>query len=565
MVVRRRPVSSLALLISLFLVLSPLVAVLAGSGLDRSALFAVLEPEARKLFLDSIEIAAVAALTGLALGGPFALLVAGARSPLRRALLFLALLVLAMPPYLAAAGWIDFMGPVGRVALVLSRLSGGGAEEDARRLMLPGFVYTVPSAGIVLGASYFPLVAFAVAAADRRLDRRLVEVARLGRGRGGVLKTTSSLLGPAALGGALLVFAVALTDFATPMILRVRTLDELLHDQLQEFAFARAAGLGLPLVLVVLAAGGIGAFLAAPRRVASVAGLEGDAPSFALRELTGAGKLLALATGTAALLPGLVFPVLSLVLQARTAPLENKGEGASFARFRVALARAWEVSRDEVVRTVLIAAVSATVALLLAAFAGRLLGRARRREAALTGALAIGLAVPAPLVGLGLIELWNPALASKSGVFSWVFSLRAWVYDGSAVLLLGYLARFLPVAILLARTGFARVPPELEEAAALSGRGRRESARRVVLPLAAPGLVAGWLAIYVLAVAEFGTSVLVCPPGSNVLSVSVVNQVHIGQGPAVAANALLLLLAVALPVPAALVAYVLASRRGGSA
>jgi len=44
-----------------------------------------------------------------------------------------------------------------------------------------------------------------------------------------------------------------------------------------------------------------------------------------------------------------------------------------------------------------------------------------------------------------------------------------------------------------------------------------------------------------------------------------VNQVHIGQGPAVAANALLLLLAVALPVPAALVAYVLASRRGGSA
>ncbi|MBI3723831.1 ABC transporter permease subunit [bacterium] len=213
------------------------------------------------------------------------------------------------------------------------------------------------------------------------------------------------------------------------------------------------------------------------------------------------------------------------------------------------------------------------MAVVLAGAVGRLLRGARRRNVALTGALAFGLAVPAPLVGLGLIALWNPGRrpAALDASFlallaSSVFSLRAWVYDGVSVLVLGYLARFLPIAVVLARSSFARVPPELEEASALSGRTRGERARSVVLPLAAPGLVASWVAVYVLGVAEFGTSVLVSPPGAGVLSVSVVNQVHYGQGPAVAAEALLLLGAVALPAaPVALVALALARCARGAA
>ncbi|MBI3723771.1 hypothetical protein HY251_07450, partial [bacterium] len=355
MAIRNVSLPPLALVLSLFLVLSPLVSALAGSGLDREALGLAFEPGARGALLVSLEIAAVAALTALLLGAPQALLVAGARAPARRTLLALSILVLVMPPYLAAAGWIDFLGPAGRLARVVAQLRGASAEEDARRLMLPGFVYTAPSAGIVLGASYFPLVALAVAAADRRLDRRLVEVARLARGRTGAFRVHATLLGPAALGGALLVFAVALTDFATPQILRVRTLNEDVHDRLQEFQLAQAAGLALPLVLAVLLAGGAGAFLATPRRVASGAALEGDAPSFEPRRLGGAGKLLAVFVGALVLLPGLVFPVLSLFLQARTAPVEGSGAGASFARFFLALRRAWAVSGGETVRSVLLA------------------------------------------------------------------------------------------------------------------------------------------------------------------------------------------------------------------
>ena len=54
------------------------------------------------------------------------------------------------------------------------------------------------------------------------------------------------------------------------------------------------------------------------------------------------------------------------------------------------------------------------------------------------GALGAGLAVPAPIVGLGLITLWNRDPWSG-------------IYQSYAVVLLAFLARFLPIAIFLCK------------------------------------------------------------------------------------------------------------------
>jgi len=171
----------------------------------------------------------------------------------------------------------------------------------------------------------------------------------------------------------------------------------------------------------------------------------------------------------------------------------------------------------------------------------------RIRLGPLLGTVGAGLAVPAPIVGLGLIVLWN---------HEW----SAAVYQGPALVLLAWFARYLPVTIFLVQGALARVPKELESAAALAGRGPWERFAAVVLPNAAPGIVAAWLATYVLSATEFSATLLVSPPGGPLLAPSVVNLMRRGQDPEIAACQFLLLAVIALPLVPISVATVFRSR-----
>jgi iron(III) transport system permease protein len=70
----------------------------------------------------------------------------------------------------------------------------------------------------------------------------------------------------------------------------------------------------------------------------------------------------------------------------------------------------------------------------------------------------------------------------------------------------------------------------------------------VVLPSAAPGLVAAWLAVYVLSATEFSATLLVSPPGAPLLAPSIVNLMRRGQDAEIAACQVLLLAVVGAPL-----------------
>ena len=58
---------------------------------------------------------------------------------------------------------------------------------------------------------------------------------------------------------------------------------------------------------------------------------------------------------------------------------------------------------------------------------------------------------------------------------------------------------------------------EIEEVAAVSGAGLVQIFRRIMLPLLAPVLLAGWIYVFVLAVRELGASIFLVGPGTHVL------------------------------------------------
>jgi iron(III) transport system permease protein len=191
------------------------------------------------------------------------------------------------------------------------------------------------------------------------------------------------------------------------------------------------------------------------------------------------------------------------------------------------------LAHNDAVRTVLQAGLAATIATIFAIVLTR--QASRIGWGPLLGIVGAGLAVPAPIVGLGLIVLWD---------HHW----SAAIYQGPVIVVLAWFARFLPVAIFLTQGALARVPRELESAAALAGRGPLERLVAVVLPNAAPGLVAAWLALYVLSATEFSATLLIAPPGSPLLAPSVVNLMRRGQDPEIAACQFLLLAVIALPL-----------------
>jgi iron(III) transport system permease protein len=528
-----------AISLALAIVFSPLVAALAGSGMETRALAAAFRSIAGPLG-GSTGTALVSGLVALILGVPFAILVERTRPGLRRVFWALGLVVLMIPPYIVAESWIVLLGPAGKISRMVATLLGFGPHStdpiEVARFAVPGFVYTRPSVGVV---------ALAVASAFRRTDLRVFESARIAQGKRGVWRIAAHVLVPPALGAALLVFAVTLTEFAVPQLLRVRTVGEAVYERIQEGDLATAAALGLPLLPLVVVAGALGAYVLARARVASLAGLEGETPKFTDRASGQTGYLPAGIMVFFAVTPALILPMASLIWLAATAKLPQASAIGTHKVLRASgflesLRGAWELAHDDAVRTVLLAGLAATLATVFVIALVRLASRVG--WVPLLGVVGAGLAVPAPIVGLGLIILWNHGWSAA-------------IYQGPAIVILAWLARFLPVAIFLAQGALARVPRELESAAALAGRGPCERLAAVVLPNAAPGLVAAWLAIYVLSATEFGATLLVAPPGSPLLAPSVVNLMRRGQDPEIAACQFLLLAVIALPlVPIAIAA-----------
>jgi iron(III) transport system permease protein len=529
------------ILFAAVIVFSPLLAVLFGTGLG-PGLSAYSWHSIAAPLGGSMMSALISAIIALILGAPFALLVERAITRLRRIFWILCILVLMVPPYIAAEGWIVLLGPAGKISKPLAMLLGFGPHTtdpiEIARYAVPGFVYGEAGVGIVMGGCFFPIVALAVVSALRRTDRRIFESARLAQGVRGVLQIGARILILPALGAALLVFAATLTEFAVPQVLRVRTIGEAVYERIQEGALGIAAALSLPLLPVIVIAGALGAFVLLRARTASLAGLEGEIPKFTPRPARVAGNLFATFMTLIALLPCMILPLTSiiwLVAQAKLPEVSVIGTHKVLraSGFTNSLNGAWELAHDDAVRTVLLAALAATLATLLAVTLARLSSRAGWGPS--LGVLGAGLAVPAPIVGLGLITLWD---------HNWSAS----IYGGLAVVLLAWFARFLPVAVFLVQGALARVPRELESAAALAGRGPLGRFIAVIIPNAAPGLLAAWLATYVLCATEFSATLLVAPPGSPLLAPSVVNLMRRGQDPEIAACQFLLLAVIALPL-----------------
>ncbi|MBI3950777.1 MAG: iron ABC transporter permease [Acidobacteria bacterium] len=438
------------------------------------------EPRQRQLLGNSIQLAAWAALVGSALGVPAGLLLTRLAPPTAM-LLRLALLVpLVLPPYILGVVWIFVMGRAG----LLSRLAGTG-------LSLSEWAYSLLGAGIVLGIAFAPLAMLLTEAARRAIPARLIEAARLVASPWRTLgRITLPLVASSVAAGGLLVFVLALAEFGIPSLLGVRVYTTEVFTRfaaLYDFGAATAAAAPLLLVVVIVAS--------------AVRILLGD------RVLT--SNLMAeqsLRLSPSAGVAAQSYLILFSLLVVAGPFLVLMVEAASWRQMLDSLVAA----RRQITTSLVLSAIGVTVATGL----GLLLGYWRARTSSgwrgLFDVVMIALfAVPSTVMGIGLIGLWN-----RPG---WLGA----VYTSPAMIVIGYLARYVPIAALLLGSYLQQLPASREEAAMVFGTDWWRMLGRIVIPSARLGLLAIWTIGFIFMFGELGTTVLVAPPGTTTLPVRV--------------------------------------------
>ncbi|QEW03974.1 molybdate ABC transporter permease subunit [Microbacterium lushaniae] len=172
-----------------------------------------------------------------------------------------------------------------------------------------------------------------------------------------------------------------------------------------------------------------------------------------------------------------------------------------------------------------------------------LIARSSRRTAAvLRAVVTVPLVLPPMVGGVALLYLF--------GRTGWLGALGLPFTTTAVVLAQAFVA--LPFLVLAAEGALRTAGVEFERTAAALGAGRWTILRRVTLPLAAPGIVAGVVLCFARAVGEFGATALFAGNAPGVTQTmplaiyTAFNGAGVSQGTAVALSLLLLVTAIAV-------------------
>ena len=504
--------------------LAPIAALILTAMGDGQGLMAHLfETVLLRYFVNTIMLMLGVGALALVFGVSTAWIVSRYTFPGRRLLDWMLVLPAAVPAYIIAYTYTDFLEYAGPVQTLLRDLAGW---HTSREYWFPE-IRSMGGAMLVMASVLYPYIYITARTAFRITSCRLYEAAILS-GQNIFLKVALPLSRPAIVAGLALVLMEVISDFGTVDYFAVETLTLGIFNVWLGMnsitTSAQIAVMAFVLIIVVL-----GVELYAQSRNGGESNIKGQR-GVPTRNACGIFRiLLPLVCGIPVIL-GFVVPV-AVLLSFVVGDLPNIG--------------AAELG-NTLFNTVLVALTSSLIIMGLAGFITIMANwRSGAAGRIIAGMAATGYAFPGTILAIGVLTAaggFDQAITRLSGGGGGI------LIGSAAMLIFAYIVRFQAVGYGTMRSGIRRLPPNIMPASQVMGHGFASSVRRVALPLLRSSFLAGLLIAFVDIMKELPMTLLLRPFNFETLATVTYQYANEEMLEVAALPALIIVLAGLIPV-----------------
>lgn len=487
-----------------------------------------------KLITNTLILAVGSGALALAIGALYAWLNERTDAGLGGAAEIVPLTPLLVPHLAGALGWVVLFEPrVGYVNSALRTLLGLSADKG------PADIYTFPGLILITSLYLMPYSYLMVSAALRNLDPSPEEASRLCGA--GVLKTLRRVTFPSVLpalsDAAILTLIAGVTMFSVPLVIGTGANIPVLSVQIFNLLgvyppdYRGAILLSFGTLVVVQLVLFVRGSAASTMRRATISGKGFRSATVRLGRFRFIGRSL----GVAYVVLAGVLPIAALLVVSLQPFWSGRIDWGRLGPQNYAAVFARPVTAQALFNSLFLGAIAATVSIILMATLVALTQFGKAAQRRVVDALAtLPSTIPSIVLGVAfLFALGGPP-----------FSLQGTVI----LLILAYVVEFMPYAIRAVQSALADVGADLPDASRVFGAGVSRTLRRIVLPLAIPGLVAGWIIVFVHAYSEVTVSALLSGVTNIVVGRLLIDFFESGSITQMSAVALVMTAVVVAPV-----------------
>ena len=441
---------------------------------------------------------------------PLAWITARTDTPLKGLIELAAIMPFITPPLIGAVAWALMAAP--RTGLINVFARQLGATTPVLN------IYSMGGLIFVMSLYLSPFVFLTVQAVMQRMDASLEEASQIsGAGFARTIRyIVLPLSMPAILSAGILVMTRALEEFAIPGVLGaptgIYTITTYIYYQAISYIPPRyevaALLASLLMALTAILLGVQSRILGGRRRFTTVTGKGHPARMLRLgrwRYVTLAYAVVYI--GLTVALPYLVLLYAAFITQWGALPtLSNLTLANVVATFDPALN-----VRSGLLNSLILSVSGASLATLLTLIISYAIDKGSPwSRNILDFVSSIPLTMPGPVIAVSML---------------WAYLHEPFVLYGTLwILLVAYITHYLPYGVRTISGSFRQISPDLERAAAACGASRIAGFRDILLPLVRPGILAGWMLMFISMIRELSSSIFLFVPGTETAAVTMLEM-----------------------------------------
>jgi len=462
--------------------------------------------DVKTLLANSLIYSVGSAAVALVYGTVLAWLAERSDAPFRKLAYVSAYVSFAIPGIIKVVGWIMLMGPkAGILNAAVVSLTGAPLFN----------IFSLPGMVLVESFLWIPIVFLLMATPFRSMDPSLEEAATTAGSTGWQVfrRVTFPLAAPSVLAVLILTFIRSLEAFEIPALIGIPAGVEVLTTKI----YLQIKGGLIPkygeasaysVLLIGLVALGLYPYYRITSKTYKFTTISGKGfrpHRIQLGKWRWLGGLLMLVLPLLQFLP-IVAITWSSFLPFAQLPSRKALSLLTFNNYVTAFNDSGIIR--SVMNSLTVSTTSATGAILITFLAAWLIVRASIKARWVLDQMAmLPLVFPGIVMGIAILKMY--------------LMLPLPVYGTLWILILAFIARYLPYGIRFSHSALLSLHKELEEGAMVSGASWFQMVRQVVMPLIMPALLAGWIYVFLITFKELSIALLLYSPGSQVVAVTI--------------------------------------------